>query len=204
MTALQSILCGEIQKNVEHREKEFKTYEDLRGVVMRWAINRETENERAGLDPMDCNLAGGDRQEDWLNAEWPTAEESEQPTTDLNFVEKGNGDAKGTGKCTGMLFGGEGEMSPMQMMMAAINATKGGGKGFNNNSHYNNNKEGIKGGKGGEDPGKGCYNCGGSHPARDCPHPKKETRECYKYGNTGHLAKDCRVAITGVDDYDEE
>ena len=35
MTALQAILCGEIQKNVEHREKELKTYDELRGVVMK-------------------------------------------------------------------------------------------------------------------------------------------------------------------------
>lgn len=27
MTALRMMLCGEIQKSVEHREKEFKTYE---------------------------------------------------------------------------------------------------------------------------------------------------------------------------------
>ena len=51
------MLCGEIQKSVEYREKEFKTYEELRAVVMKWAINRKIENERSQHDPMDCNQA---------------------------------------------------------------------------------------------------------------------------------------------------
>ena len=45
MTALQAILCGEIQKNAEHREKEFKTYDELRSVVMKWAINRRSRRK---------------------------------------------------------------------------------------------------------------------------------------------------------------
>ena len=53
ITALRMMLCGEIQKSVEYREKEFKTYDELRSVVMKWAINRKIENERAGHDPMD-------------------------------------------------------------------------------------------------------------------------------------------------------
>ena len=43
MTALQGILCGEIQRNVEYRQKEFRTYEELRSTVMRWAINKKIE-----------------------------------------------------------------------------------------------------------------------------------------------------------------
>ena len=35
MTALQSMLCGEIQKSVEYREKEFSTYDELRLIVMK-------------------------------------------------------------------------------------------------------------------------------------------------------------------------
>ena len=33
MSALHAILCGEIQKNVEYREKDCKTYEELRSIV---------------------------------------------------------------------------------------------------------------------------------------------------------------------------
>ena len=39
-------------------------YDEARGVVMKWAINTKIENERAGLDPMDCNLASGSRPEE--------------------------------------------------------------------------------------------------------------------------------------------
>ena len=38
-TALRMMLCGEIQKSVEYSEKEFKTYEELRAVVIKWAIS---------------------------------------------------------------------------------------------------------------------------------------------------------------------
>ena len=53
ITALQAILCGEIHQNSERREKEFKTYDEMRSVVMRFAISKKIENERAGFDPMD-------------------------------------------------------------------------------------------------------------------------------------------------------
>ena len=41
MTPLTMMLCGEIQKSGEYREKELNTYEELRVVVMTWAINRK-------------------------------------------------------------------------------------------------------------------------------------------------------------------
>ena len=69
MTALRMMLCGEIQKSVEHREKEVKTYEELRAVVMKWAINRNIENETSVHDPMDCNQAQG---ADWVDPSWNT------------------------------------------------------------------------------------------------------------------------------------
>ena len=117
---------------------------------------QEVENERAGFDAMDCNLAGGNGQEeDWWNAEWPTSWESTHPEIDGDHAGKGTGDGKGKGKGKGMHFGGKGMMSPMQMMITTINAMKGGGTRFNNNS-----KGGIKGGGtvGKESGGKGCYN----------------------------------------------
>ena len=106
-----------------------------------------------------------------------------QPIVGLDFAGGGKRDGKGKG----MQFGGKGRMSPMQIIMAAINAVKGGGDGFNSNN-CNNSKGGIIGGKGGKDSDKGCYNCGGNRMAREWPQPKKETRECYKCGEFGHLA----------------
>ena len=107
MTTNQAILCGELKKNVEHREKEFKAYDELRSVVMKWAITKKIEKERAGFDPMDCNLAGGNRQEDeWWNAEWPTIGEASQPEIDIDYAGKGKGDGKGKGKDKGMQLGG--------------------------------------------------------------------------------------------------
>ena len=88
---------------------------------------------------MVLNLASGHQQEEWWDTGWPTPEESTQPTVDLDFVGGGKGKAKGKG----VRLGGKGSMSPMQMTMAAINASKGGGKEFNRNN-YNNNKGGIK------------------------------------------------------------
>ena len=57
MTVLRTVLCGEIQKSVEHREKEFKTYDELKVIVMKWVSNRKIENERCFHAPMDCNHA---------------------------------------------------------------------------------------------------------------------------------------------------
>ena len=98
MIALRMMLCGEIQKSVEYREKEFKTYEELRAVVMKWAINRKIENERSLHDPMDCNQAQVPESPDnsWFpQNEWPmgphegTQEGSPQ---DVNYMyAKGKG-----------------------------------------------------------------------------------------------------------------
>ena len=94
MTALKSFLCREIQKNVEHRQKEFKSCEELRSVVMKKAINKKIKNERAGFD-MDCDLAGGHQQEDWWSGGWPTPEESTQPATDPDLAGKDVREARG-------------------------------------------------------------------------------------------------------------
>eukprot|EP00969_Alexandrium_andersonii_P259379 11469178-Alexandrium_andersonii.AAC.1 len=39
----------------------------------------------------------------------------------------------------------------------------------------------------------GCHNCGHpAHFARDCPCPRKETRERHACGEVGHLAANCQ------------
>ena len=56
MIALRMLVRGEIQGSVEHREEEFKSYDELRAVVMKWANSRQVEQERSAQgDPMDCN-----------------------------------------------------------------------------------------------------------------------------------------------------
>ena len=50
MTAIQGILCGEIQKHIEYREQDFKTYDELRSIVMKWAINKKIERDRFKYD----------------------------------------------------------------------------------------------------------------------------------------------------------
>ena len=47
MTALRSMLCVDIQNNIEYREQEFKSYDDIRAVVMRWANNKKIEEEKS-------------------------------------------------------------------------------------------------------------------------------------------------------------
>ena len=43
INALTVMLCGEVRKSVEYREKELKTYEEPRSVVMKWAIIQKME-----------------------------------------------------------------------------------------------------------------------------------------------------------------
>ena len=149
MTALTMMLCGEIKKSVEHREKEFKTYEELRTIAMNWAINRKIENERSVHDPMDCNQAQEwGAQEDWG---WPAGiqEEMSPPPMEVNYV-----NAKGKGKGDWNSKGGKGlgnQSSPAQYhMMMAMKAMKGNSKGFNiHAAQYSQGKGGKGGGKSG-------------------------------------------------------
>ena len=55
VTALKLVLCGEVQKAVEHREQEFRTYQERPSVVVKRAINRQIQNERTQHDRMDCS-----------------------------------------------------------------------------------------------------------------------------------------------------
>ena len=67
MTALQSILCGKIKKHVEYCEEEFKSYDELRSTVMKWAVNKKIEKDRSKGDPMDTSAID---QIDGMQAWW--------------------------------------------------------------------------------------------------------------------------------------
>ena len=140
VTALKMMLCGEIQKSVEYREKEFRTYEELQSVVMKWAINQKIQNERTQHEPIDCshvpwspavNSEWG-TQEDWKSAPEATWGPCTQGTTnesptDVDYAYskakgKGEGYSRGKGK-------GKQQNSAQFYMMMAMKAMKGKGKG---------------------------------------------------------------------------
>ena len=172
MTALKMMLCGEIQKSVEYREKEFRTYEELRSVVMKWAINQKIQNERTQHDPMDCSHVPWNsaipqewgNPEDWksaADAAWgpSTPEQNAESPIDVDYAQ-----SKGKGKGDWNPQGGKGQgkqQNSMQYyMMMAMKAMKGGGKGSQYSGYAGNQGPGAKGGGKG---GKG----------------KSEDRECY-------------------------
>ena len=63
MTALKCLLVGDIKKHIELREEEIKRYDQLREVVMKWAVNKRIEKER-GDDPMDLDNCNDDEEEE--------------------------------------------------------------------------------------------------------------------------------------------
>ena len=72
---------------MEYSEKDFRTYEELRSTVIRWAINKKIEKERfIQGDPMDTNEAEEQHSaEDWKywDTGWPS-EEIEGETEDID------------------------------------------------------------------------------------------------------------------------
>ena len=190
MTALQRILCGEIQKNVEYREKEFRTYEELRSTVMKWAINKKIEKERFTRgDHMDTNQAEGQPAGDdwtWWDQEWPSEEMEEQKTDDIDYA---NPKGKGKGGKSNLCYNC-GKPGHRAFECHEPKREKGTGKG-----NWSSSKGNGKAGKGtfgqsiselwaamkamkGKGKGKGSFqgNC----------------ERCCKYG---HKAKECRAPM---------
>ena len=99
---------------MEYREQEFRTYEELRSEVMKWAINQKTQDERTQHDPMDCshmpwNSAQHPAQhsdcnltEEWkagTDAAWgpSTPEANTEIPTDVDYAySKGKGKGEGS------------------------------------------------------------------------------------------------------------
>lgn len=53
MAALRMMLGNDVQESVEFCEKEVKTYEEIRVVVMKWSISCKIESKRCQRDPMN-------------------------------------------------------------------------------------------------------------------------------------------------------
>ena len=160
-------------------------------------------------DPMDCNhmptIPGWDpawgTQEEW---NWGSTQEANtQSPTDIDYVNNNQKGAKGGGKSFGKSGSPQGGKSgnnqnPIQyhMMMLMKALGKGGGKSGGYQGQSNSQGKGVNqsGAKGG-----GCHNCGKSGRfARECPHPKIETRLCNNCGKKGHLAAQCRIPVREV------
>ena len=56
MTAIKSLLVGEIKRHVTLREDELETYQQLRNVVMKYAVNRRIEKEKGNI-PTEADAA---------------------------------------------------------------------------------------------------------------------------------------------------
>ena len=117
---MKCILIGDIKKHIELREEEIKTYDEMRQIVMKWAINKKIEKDK-GHAPMDIGKVeeaqerakvlekevrfplpeqttweGGKEYSQWETFEggdW-VLETSWEQEEDVNMVSKGGGKGK--------------------------------------------------------------------------------------------------------------
>ena len=69
MTAIKCLLVGEIKRHVTLREDELETYQQLRDVVMKYAVNRRIEKERGNTAmEVDAAMDTGDTDTPWGSA----------------------------------------------------------------------------------------------------------------------------------------
>ena len=101
MTVLKCILVGDIKKHIELREEDIKTYDELRAIIMKWAVNKKIEKDK-GHAPMDIgavqdegNWGTGD-DDDWdrmtgpdWEGDWTLGQYSQEGGWDVNVVGKG-------------------------------------------------------------------------------------------------------------------
>ena len=193
MTAIQGILCGEIQKNVEYREKDFKTYEELRSTVMKWAINKKTERDRSTRgEPMDTNQA---EEQSSCNGDWIWSDQKVQSGAESSYeIDYAGGTGKGPcHNCN--------QMGHQAWECSMPKKGKGKGKGWKGEG-----KGGGKSSKGSEGGGKGGKTGKGGMQSWNNPMQMMWTAiqamkgggkgkggkgPCYRCGQSGHLIKDC-------------
>ena len=101
MTALKKILCGDIRKHIELREEEIKSYDELRKIIMNWAMNKKLEKSKH--DPMDIGGVDGEEplyelsemEELTQLLETYNVVFDEEEGDDIDAVSKGKGKGKG-------------------------------------------------------------------------------------------------------------
>ena len=117
MTALKCILVGDIKKHIELREEEIKNYDEMRSIIMKWAVNKKIEKDK-GHAPMDIGKVEEalekevrfslPNQEMWEGvngySQWETFEDgdwvmetswADEGQGDVSMVSKGDGKGKG-------------------------------------------------------------------------------------------------------------
>ena len=106
MSALKQLLRGDIRKHIDLKEQELRTYAEMRGAIMTWAVNKRLEKEReSGVQDMDCGRVEGGANIDTPPAgrpyggQWP--EDAGWMQGDVNYM-------KGGGKGYGKSLGGKG------------------------------------------------------------------------------------------------
>ena len=201
MIAIPVPLRREIQKHIEDREQDLKTCEELRPVVMKWAINRNIKKTTHQGRSDGLNQADGKQSEEDMREvhEAATSAAAEDPEADANawsstqeaavhidyYTQKGKAGGNGNRH-----QGGKGPMIPMQMILTGIRKTKGGGKPALGKSTH----QGNGGAKGHPE----SYKCGKQGLiARYCPNTTgQDQRTCRRCGTLGRTERDCRSAPT--------
>ena len=195
MTALKKILCGDIRKHIELREEEIKSYDELRKIIMNWAVNKKLEKSKH--DPMDIGAVNDDEPLYQLTEMEELTKLLETYNVGIGGLEDEEGDdidavAKGKGRGKGQKgYQGKGKakggQSAIQALISQLKAMKAQPPPINPHAD------------------KECGNCGKKgHIAKDCRKPIVETRTCNRCGKKGHISKDCKVRINSVEEGEPE
>ena len=76
ITLMKEILCGDIKKHIELQCQDVRTYDTLRGIIMKWAVAKRIEKDRVkdmDIGSIDANAQGGQQSQgawswnDWKN-----------------------------------------------------------------------------------------------------------------------------------------
>ena len=187
MTAIKCLLVGEIKRHVTLREDELDTDQQLRDVVMKYAVYRRIEKERGNIAmevdaAMDIEAADKNSNTGSINASSDNYGRSwdEQWTWDqVNYINKGKGQKGNKGKSKGK--GGN--------YTGPYRGGKDQGKYGSKGSGKDNSKGGTKG-KNSTVFTCNCWTCGAvGHSSKNCPTVNKGfPYKCNNCEIVGHKA----------------